>query len=207
MIIIIVIVVIIIVIIIIIVVIVIIIIIIVIIIIVIIIAIIIIIIVIIIIVIIIVIIITIIIIVIIIVIVIIMIDVIIIVIIVIIVIVIITLTFSLSFLLVQGKNVCDTKACHKIAAEIRSNIDASIDPCEDFDKFACGGWRKQNPIPKANAEWTKFLKLWESEERILKNEIERQAKSPGMIYLTNNYSRAVGGGGRGFFTRCDVFSV
>lgn len=77
-----------------------------------------------------------------------------------------------------GKNVCDTKACHKIAAEIRSNIDASIDPCEDFDKFACGGWRKQNPIPKANAEWTKFLKLWESEERILKNEIERQAKSP-----------------------------
>uniref|UniRef100_A0A4W6BRE5 Phosphate regulating endopeptidase homolog, X-linked n=1 Tax=Lates calcarifer TaxID=8187 RepID=A0A4W6BRE5_LATCA len=48
---------------------------------------------------------------------------------------------------------CLTPECIEAAGSILSKIDRSIDPCEDFYSFSCGGWLKENPIPEDSSSY------------------------------------------------------
>eukprot|EP00833_Pecoramyces_ruminatium_P014232 jgi/Orpsp1_1/1188264/evm.model.d7180000063523.1 len=37
-------------------------------------------------------------------------------------------------------NECTSKECIEISKRILSNLDTSINPCDDFYEFSCGGW-------------------------------------------------------------------
>jgi putative endopeptidase len=56
-------------------------------------------------------------------------------------------------------------------------IDRSVDPCVDFYAFACGGWRKANPIPPDQTRWGQFNMLAERNREELHQILER-AKEP-----------------------------
>ncbi|ELT98895.1 hypothetical protein CAPTEDRAFT_223071 [Capitella teleta] len=43
----------------------------------------------------------------------------------------------------KDAGVCMTPECMRSAAWLVSNLDQTVDPCEDFYKFACGGWQKK----------------------------------------------------------------
>ncbi|XP_072284421.1 phosphate-regulating neutral endopeptidase PHEX [Pyxicephalus adspersus] len=42
---------------------------------------------------------------------------------------------------------CLTPECIEAAADIRNKMNLSVDPCDNFFQYACGGWIENNPIP------------------------------------------------------------
>jgi putative endopeptidase len=56
------------------------------------------------------------------------------------------------------------------------NLDRSVDPCEDFYKFSCGGWQKNNPIPADQASWSVYAKLGNENQQFLWGILEDDAK-------------------------------
>ena len=50
------------------------------------------------------------------------------------------------------------------------------DPCNDFYKFSCGGWQKNNPIPADQARWSVYGKLADENQQFLWGILETDAK-------------------------------
>ncbi|XP_061844573.1 phosphate-regulating neutral endopeptidase PHEX [Colius striatus] len=48
----------------------------------------------------------------------------------------------------QKQQYCLTSECIEAAASILSKINQSVDPCENFYRFACDGWIYNHPIPE-----------------------------------------------------------
>jgi putative endopeptidase len=56
-----------------------------------------------------------------------------------------------------------------------ANIDRTVDPCDDFYRFANGNWLKNNPIPAEFSMWGSFNELNEKNSLVLKQILESAA--------------------------------
>lgn len=54
---------------------------------------------------------------------------------------------------------CMTPGCVKAASEILNNMDESVNPCDDFYQFACGGFIKKTVIPDDRTRMSSFSVL------------------------------------------------
>jgi predicted metalloendopeptidase len=52
-------------------------------------------------------------------------------------------------------------------------MDKTVDPCQNFYEYACGTWRKNNPIPPDQARWGRFNELAEYNRQFLHNILEK----------------------------------
>ena len=54
---------------------------------------------------------------------------------------------------------CMTPGCVQAASDILSNMDHSVNPCEDFYQFACGGFIEKTVIPDDRTRMSSFSVL------------------------------------------------
>lgn len=43
--------------------------------------------------------------------------------------------------------------CVPAVGNILESLKESVNPCDDFAEFACGGWRREHPLPESKYSW------------------------------------------------------
>jgi putative endopeptidase len=56
------------------------------------------------------------------------------------------------------------------------SMDRSVAPCENFYRYSCGGWIKNNPIPADQARWSVYAKMTRDNQMFLWGILEEAAK-------------------------------
>ncbi|XP_046737853.1 neprilysin-4-like isoform X2 [Diprion similis] len=74
----------------------------------------------------------------------------------------------------EYKEMCQSEECVKTAARVIESMDKSFEPCDDFYRFACGGWTKNNPIPQSQTSWDQLSLLREELMRNLRVLLEEE---------------------------------
>jgi putative endopeptidase len=59
-----------------------------------------------------------------------------------------------------------------------SAIDATVSPCQNFYRYACGSWIARNPVPPDRSRWTRFDALTDRNQEKLHGILEAAAEHP-----------------------------
>ncbi|XP_077892026.1 endothelin-converting enzyme 1-like isoform X3 [Ictidomys tridecemlineatus] len=73
--------------------------------------------------------------------------------------------------------VCLSEACVSVTSSILNSMDPTVDPCQDFFIYSCGGWIKANTVPDGHSCRGTFSNLWEHNQAIIKYLLENSTAS------------------------------
>ncbi|XP_037550251.1 phosphate-regulating neutral endopeptidase PHEX [Nematolebias whitei] len=94
----------------------------------------------------------------------------------------------LALILVSQKSsqeqFCLTPECIEAAGSILSKMDQSVDPCQDFYTFSCGGWLKENPIPEDSSSYGIYPWLRQQVDLKLKELLEAPSDADELQAVT-----------------------
>lgn len=73
---------------------------------------------------------------------------------------------------------CLDVECVQVAGRITSYMDPSVNPCDDFYKYSCGGWEEENVLPDGLGRWGTFEQLSKSNYQFLIKAMTNTTKNP-----------------------------
>uniref|UniRef100_A0AAR2K180 Membrane metallo-endopeptidase-like 1 n=1 Tax=Pygocentrus nattereri TaxID=42514 RepID=A0AAR2K180_PYGNA len=82
----------------------------------------------------------------------------------------------------KGSNVCTTPDCVTAAARLLQNMDPSVDPCQNFYQYACGGWLERHVIPETSSLHSVFNILRDELEIVLKGILEMEKQQDRLAF-------------------------
>ena len=80
-----------------------------------------------------------------------------------------------------GAPVCQDAGCFEASALMAANGNFSVDPCDNFYKFACGGWQARNPLNADESSRSVRSDLYYRNEERIRSALETDVVS---IHLT-----------------------
>uniref|UniRef100_A0A669E4Z5 Neprilysin n=1 Tax=Oreochromis niloticus TaxID=8128 RepID=A0A669E4Z5_ORENI len=83
---------------------------------------------------------------------------------------IVIIALIILFATQKTDEICTTADCTQSASRLIENMDANVDPCDNFYQYACGGWLKKNIIPETTSRYSTFDILRDELEVILKGQ-------------------------------------
>ena len=72
----------------------------------------------------------------------------------------------------EGNSTEGNSTLKRLASSVRSNMDTSVNPCEDFYQFSCGGWERRHTISPTAISFTRFEELNQQNINSLRSVIE-----------------------------------
>jgi hypothetical protein len=94
-------------------------------------------------------------------------------------------------------DICTTNVCQTTGKLIRDSMNISVDPCDDFYEFACGGWRATHTIPPEKSIYDSFGVLNEELQKSLKQELSEPSKvgdADSVIYASDLFKACIDNG-------------
>jgi hypothetical protein len=96
-----------------------------------------------------------------------------------------------------SSDICNTTACQTAGKLIRDAMNASVNPCDDFYSFACGGWMATHTIPKDKSTYNSFDALDETLQQSVKKELSEPSKksdSFSVVYASDLFKTCTDNG-------------
>jgi predicted metalloendopeptidase len=94
-------------------------------------------------------------------------------------------------------DICNTDVCQTAGKLIRDSMNSSVDPCDDFYAFACGGWMATHTIPPEKSRYDSFDVLDEELQKSLKEELSEPSKvddADSVIYASDLFKACIDNG-------------
>jgi len=94
-------------------------------------------------------------------------------------------------------DICNTNVCQTAGKLIRDSMNLSVDPCDDFYAFSCGGWMATHTIPPEKSRYDSFDVLEEELQKSLKEELSEPSKlgdADSVIYASDLFKACIDNG-------------
>jgi len=90
-----------------------------------------------------------------------------------------------------GTENCTSKACEDAASRLRFSMDTSVDPCDNFYDFVCGGFHEKTTVPEDINVLGSLIDMKQNAEKILYDVLDDEGESdePSAFKSVRNYYR------------------